>query len=120
MEQKISKFEDLKVWKEAMHLAAAVYRAVHACRDWGLRDQMQRSAVSIPSNIAEGYERNTNKDFIHYLHISKGSCSELRTQIYLAVEIGVITKIAGDELLESTRKISAMLYNFIKVRKERF
>lgn len=69
MEQKIGKFEDLKVWKEAMRLAAAVYRAVHACRDYGLRDQMQRAAVSIPSNIAEGYERNTNKDFIRYRYI---------------------------------------------------
>ena len=79
---------------------------------------MQRVAVSIPCNIEEGYERNTNKDFVHFLYIAKGSCSELRTQIYLAVEIGAFDKTIGDELLESTRKISAMLHNYIKVRKE--
>ena len=76
MGQKISKFEDLEVWKEGMHLAARIYRELKDCRDYGLRDQMQRAAVSIPSNIAEGYERNTNKDFIHFLYIAKGSCSE--------------------------------------------
>jgi four helix bundle protein len=120
MGEKVGKFEDLEVWKEGMRLATKIYRALNACRDYGLRDQMQRAAVSIPSNIAEGYERNTNKDFIHFLHIAKGSCSELRTQIYLSVEIDIFDKTIGDDLLESTKKISAMLHNFIKVRKERF
>jgi len=120
MGEKVGRFEDLDVWKEGMRLATKIYRALNACRDYGLRDQMQRAAVSIPSNIAEGYERNTNKDFAHFLYIAKGSCSELRTQIYLGIETGVFDKATGDEMLESTRKISAMLYNFIKVRKERF
>jgi len=120
MTGKVGKFEDLEVWKEGMRLTIKIYRALNNCRDYGLRDQMQRAAVSIPSNIAEGYERNTNKDFVHFLYIAKGSCSELRTQIYLAIEIGVFDKAIGDELLESTKKISAMLHNFIKVRKERF
>ena len=120
MGEKVAKFEDLEVWKEEMRLATKIYRALNACRDYGLRNQMQRAAVSIPSNIAEGYERNTNKDFIHFLYIAKGSCSELRTQIYLSVEIGVFDKTIGDELLESTKKISAMLHKFIKVRNERF
>ncbi len=116
----VSRFEDLEVWKEGMRLAVKIYKGLSGCGDYGLRDQMQRAAVSIPSNIAEGYERNTNKDFIRFLHISKGSCSELRTQIYLAVEIGIFDKSIGDELLQSTRKISGMLHNYIKVRKERF
>jgi len=120
MGEKVGKFEDLEVWKEGMRLAIKIYEALNTCRDYGLRDQMQRAAVSIASNIAEGYERNTNKDFIHFLYIAKSSCSELRTQIYLAVEIGVLGKATGNELLESTRKISAMLHNFIKVRRERF
>ena len=117
---KVGRFEDLEVWKEGMRLATKIYRALNACRDYGLRDQMQRAAVSIPSNIAEGYERNTNKDFVRFLYIAKGSCSELRTQIYLSVETGAFDKTTGNELLESTKKISAMLHNFIKVRKERF
>jgi four helix bundle protein len=117
---KVGKLEDLRVWQEGMRLAVKIYRALNACRDYGLRDQMQRSAVSIPSNMAEGYERNTNKDFVHFLYTAKGSCSELRTQIYLAVEIGVFDKATGNELLESTRKIFAMLHNYINIRKEQF
>ena len=120
IERQINKFEDLEVWKEGMRLASNIYQVLSSCRDFGLRDQMQRAAVSIPSNIAEGYERNTNKDFIRFLYISKGSCSELRTQIYLAIEIEVIDRKMGNQLLDSTRKISAMLHNFIKTRKERF
>ena len=62
MGEKVGRFEDLEVWKEGMRLAAKIYRALNACCDYGLRDQMQRAAVSIPSNIAEGYERNTNEE----------------------------------------------------------
>jgi len=120
MGQKISKFEDLEVWKEGMTLAAIIYRKLKDCRDYSLRDQMQRAAVSIPSNIAEGYDRNTNKDFIHFLYISKASCSELRTQLYLAKEIGILSNEISDDLIELTRKISAMLYNYIKVRTNQF
>ncbi len=120
IERQINKFEDLEVWKEGMSLSKNIYQVLRSCKDFGLRDQMQRASVSIPSNIAEGYERNTNKDFIRFLYISKGSCSELRTQIYLAIDINIIDKKIGNQLLDSTRKISAMLHNFIKARKERF
>ncbi len=120
MNSQVKSFEDLEVWKESMRLAVNIYDILKNCRDFGLRDQMQRSAVSIPSNISEGYERNTNKDFIRFLHISKGSCSELRTQIFLAIEAEIIPKSKGQELLESTRYISAMLQNYIKVRHQKF
>ena len=73
MKQSVKKFEDLKVWKTGMGLASAVYKRVKLLRDHGLKDQMQRSAISIPSNIAEGYERNSNKEFIQHLFIAKGS-----------------------------------------------
>ena len=116
----VQRFEDLEVWKEGMSIAFKIYRELEGCRDYGLRDQMQHSAVSIPSNIAEGYERNTNKDFIRFLYISKGSCSELRTQIYLAMNIGLFKPEKGEKLLESSRKISAMLYNDINIRSTKF
>lgn len=116
----IRKFEDLEVWREGISLTVKIYQAFNKCRDYSLRDQIQRAAVSIPSNIAEGYERNTNKDFIRFLYISQGSCSELRTQIYLATEIGLIESTLSDEILKSTRKISAMLHRYIKTRMEKF
>ena len=118
--QGIHKFEDLEVWKEGMRLASDVYKSLKNSKDFGLRDQMQRAAVSIPSNIAEGFERKSNKEFIQFLFIAKSSCGELRTQIYLATEIRVLEKSIGNELLEKTRKISSMLYKLISTRKEKF
>ncbi len=120
MGSKIERFEDLEVWKEGVRLAVALYKQLATCKDFGLRDQLQRSAVSIPSNIAEGYERSSNKEFIQFLHIAKGSCSELRTQLYIAREVGVIEHKRVTEFLEQTRKISAMLYKLIKTRKQNF
>ena len=117
---KIEKFEDLIVWKGSMRLAVEVYEQLKDCRDFGFKDQIQRCSVSVPSNIAEGYERQSNKEFIQYLYIAKGSCGELRTQIYLAINIGIIDKEKGMELLEKTKKISAMLYGLIQTRKEKF
>ena len=117
---KIDKFEDLLVWQESYYLAKEVYKAFKTCRDYGFRDQVQRAAVSLPSNIAEGYERQSNKEFIQFLFIAKGSCGELRTQLSLAIELDLLEKQLGFDLIEKTRKISAMLFKFIKVRKERF
>lgn len=120
MSKKIEKFEDLEVWKEAMRLAVMIYDCLKESRDYGLKDQMQRSAVSIPSNIAEGYERNSNKEFIQYLYIAKASCAELRTQIYLAVKVKLLSETLGNKSLELSKKISAMLFKLIKTRKEKF
>ena len=92
---KIEKFEDLIVWKDAMRLVVEVYEQMKECRDFGFKDQIQRSSVSIPSNIAEGYERQSNKEFIQYLYIAKGSCGELRTQLYLAINIRLMDKEKG-------------------------
>ncbi len=120
MSQKIERFEDLEVWKEGMRLTVDIYKRLKDCKDFGLRDQMQRAAVSIPSNIAEGFERNSNKEFIQFLYIAKSSCAELRTQSYLATEIGIWDKAIGDDLIERTKKISAMLYKLIRTRKKKF
>src|SRR6056297_3102321 len=116
----IEKYEDLDVWKESMRLATRLYKKLVNCKDYGLRNQIQRSAVSIPSNIAEGYDRGTNKEYVNFLNIAKGSCAELRTQLYIAKEINILNKNVANDFIEQTKKISAMLYNLIKVRKEKF
>ena len=112
-------FESLGVWKRSSRLAVKVYQALANCRDFGLKDQMTRAAVSIPSNIAEGYERGTNKEFLRYLNIAKGSASELRTQLYIAKEIGVISAETMSELVEETKGVSGMLRNLAKARANR-
>jgi len=116
----IEKFEDLDVWKEGVRLSVEIYKTLEQCKDYGLRDQMHRSAVSIPSNISEGFERKGNKEFIQYLYIAKGSCAELRTQLYIAMKTQTIDKQKASELVENTKKISAMLYKLIKTRKTKF
>ncbi len=116
----VKRFEDLDVWKESMRLAIDIYKNLKGCKDFRLKDQIQRSAVSIPSNISEGYDRGTNKEYIQFLHIARGSCAELRTQLYVAKEIGVLEETLASSFIKTTQKISAMLYNLIKVRKEKF
>jgi four helix bundle protein len=118
--KKIEKFEDLEVWKESMQLAKDIYSLFISLNDFAFRDQIQRAAVSIPSNIAEGFERHSNKEFIQFLFIAKSSSAELRTQLYLAIDIKFIERDKGLALIEKTRKISAMLYKLIQTRKEKF
>ena len=113
-------FEDLEIWKEGMRLCSEIYQLLRDCNDYGFRDQIRRSSVSIPSNISEGYERKSNKEFVHFLYIAKGSCGEMRTQLYLAIDFGYITTEKGKELIERSKRLSAMLTNYIKVRIEKF
>ena len=117
---KIRKFEDLLVWQEAMELVEYTYKVFDLSKDFGFNNQIQRSAVSIPSNIAEGYERQTNKEYIQFLYIAKGSCGEYRTQLYLADRLNKIHKKDFEYLLNKSQKISAMLTNLIKTRRKNF
>ncbi|EGV15861.1 four helix bundle protein [Thiocapsa marina] len=110
-------FEQLAVWRRAARLSSDIYRGLKDLRDWGFRDQITRAGLSIPSNIAEGYERDTNKDFIKFLHYAKGSAGELRTQIYIGIEIGYIDKPTGHQWLSEAKQISKMLAALIKARK---
>ncbi len=73
-----------------MQLSFDVYQKMMNCKDYGFKEQIQYSSVSIPSNIAEGFERNTDKEFVYFLFIARGSCAELRTQLYLAIKLGYI------------------------------
>lgn len=120
MSSKIEKFEDLLVWQAAMDLAENIYLSMEDSKDYAFKDQIQRASVSVPSNISEGFDRQTNKEFIQYLFIAKGSCSEVRTQLYLAKRLKKISVEDAEKLLEESRKISSMLYKLIQVRRERF
>ncbi|MBU2492859.1 MAG: four helix bundle protein [Bacteroidetes bacterium] len=117
---KVEKFEDLLVWQESMDLVVQTYKVFESSKDFGFVNQIQRSSVSIPSNIAEGYERQTNKEFIQFLYIAKGSSVEFRTQLYLSKRLNKIEEESFEFLLNKSQKISAMLVKLIKTRKEKF
>ena len=106
-------FERLEVWKRGCRLSVEVYRVLANVHDYGLVDQMTRAAVSIPSNIAEGAERRTDKEYINFLHIAKGSVAELRTQLYIASKLDMIPREKAKELIQEAKEISAMLQAMI-------
>ena len=108
-----SSFEDLEVWKRACRLAVKIYEILRDCRDYGLKDQMTRAAVSIASNIAEGAERGSVLEFIRFLHIAKGSAAELRTQVYISRRIQVISAALEKELTEELIIVSKQLQSLI-------
>ena len=110
-------FEKLLVWREGGSMAIELYKMLDGCKDFGLRNQMQRSAVSIPSNIAEGYDRGSNKEFIRFLRIARGSCAELRTQCYIAKNASVLDFEDATQLIEKTRSISRKISRLIRARK---
>jgi len=107
-------FEDLQVRKRACRIAVRVYETLKDCQDYGLRDQMTRAAVSIGSNIAEGSERDSTAEFIRFLNIAKGSAAELRTQVYIAQRIGILTHDQQQALINELKEISAMLHGLVK------
>ena len=112
-------FKELRVWQEAKSLSITVYKLTENgkfSKDYSLRDQVRRAAVSIASNIAEGYERNSDKDFIRFLLIAKGSLAELRTQLEIAKEITYMNDESFEKLEGHCNKIGAMLSKLIKSR----
>jgi four helix bundle protein len=102
-------FEDLDVWQPGCRLSVAIFEVFNGCKRFTLRDQIERAGLSIPSNIAEGAERGSGKDFAHFLNFSKGSCGELRTQLYIARKLKALNQSAFDSLVRESREISAML-----------
>jgi four helix bundle protein len=112
-------FRELKVWQKAKDLAVAIYRLTSVnplAKDFGLRDQLRRSAVSIPSNIAEGDERDTNRDSVRFLYIAKGSLAEVRTQLEIAREVGLIHQSEHEQIEMECAEIGRMLGALIKAR----
>ncbi len=112
-------FEHLEVWTEAKNLAVSIYKVTNTgliSKDFGLRDQIRRAAVSVPSNIAEGEESGRNKKGINYFYISKGSLAELMTQITIAFEIEYLEHDIFENLLLKINTLSAKLRKLIQYR----
>ncbi len=118
MERKtIRSFEDLLVWQQAIEFVTQVYLVTNEGeikRDFGLRDQMRRAAVSIPTNIAEGFERASRKEYLNFLNIAKGSAGETRSLFRVALEVGYFSKETHDQLRERALTLSRYLFNQVK------
>ena len=107
-------FEDLEVWKEARRLTQRIYQLTkneNFLKDFPLRDQIRRAAVSIMSNIAEGFERGGNQEFVQFLYVAKASCGEVRSQVYVALDQGYVGSAEVDELTNSFKRLSSMISN---------
>lgn len=111
---KINSFEEIVSWQKARKLNNKIYTIFKDNKDYSFRDQIQRSAVSIMNNIAEGFERQTNNEFVRFLYIAKGSCGETRSMILLSNDLGYISDEERDDLLNQTQEISKLIYGLIK------
>jgi four helix bundle protein len=112
----VKQFEDLEVWKQARRLTQMIYRLTKGerfAKDFGLRDQIRRASVSIMSNISECYERGGNQEFVQFLYIAKGSCGEVRSQLYVALDQEYVDRKKTDGLTESFKRLSSMISNLI-------
>jgi len=113
----VERFEDLRVWQEAREIVAIVYqltRTFPSSERYGLASQMQRAAVSTMSNVAEGFERGTTKEFIRFLYVAKGSNGEVRSQAYVALDLGYVSQPECNDVVRRCKKLSRGLYNFIE------
>jgi len=107
----------LDVWKKSRELVNEIYSLTKRQRfskDFGLVDQIRRSAVSVMSNIAEGFERGSNTEFIRFLYIAKASCGEIRSHLFIASDQGYLTKDELDKIMSSASAVSAMIGGFIR------
>ena len=107
-------FEDLDVWKRACRLSSTLYQELDSLKNWSFRDQITRAGLSIPSNIAEGCERDSSAEVARFMTIAKGSCGELITQIYIGIEAGFIKRELGLAWVKEAKEINAMLGALIK------
>ena len=113
----IKKFEDLEIWQDGRLLTQRIYQISKQdsfAKDYSLSNQIRRAGISITSNIAEGFERNSNKQFLHFLSIAKGSTSEVRSQLYVALDEKYIDQVTFDEVyklaLQTLKKIGGLIH----------
>ena len=112
----VKNFEDLEIWKDARALTRGIYQLTRDpkfAKDFGLRDQIRRATVSIMSNIAEGFERGGNQEFIQFLYVAKASCGEVRSQLFVAMDQFYVAQKDCEELTKSFRRLSIMISNLI-------
>ena len=113
----VKQFEDLEVWKEARVLSKQIYNLTNSDsfnNDWKLRSQMRDSSGSIMDNIAEGFERSGNAEFMHFLYISKGSAGELRSQLHRCLDIGYIDDETYSQKIRECESVSRKIHSLIK------
>ncbi|GAB6163055.1 four helix bundle protein [Desulfothermus naphthae] len=113
----IEKFEDIEAWKEARFLVKAIYQEFRGIKDYGFRDQIQRAAISVMSNIAEGFDRGSNKEFIQFLIIARASVSEVKSLSYAALDIGYIDNKVFNKISEQCLKLTNLINGFIRYLK---
>jgi four helix bundle protein len=111
---KIEKFEQITAWQKAKDLNIEIYKTFNSCKDFSFKNQVERASVSVMNNIAEGFERQTNKEFRNFLFISKGSCGEVRSMISLALDLGYINKKDFELIYDRCVEISKILSGLIK------
>jgi len=110
----IRSFEDIHAWKRAEELSLLVYSILNENRDYRYKVQMQSASVSVMNNIAEGFERQSNKEFVRFLYIAKGSCGEVRSMSHLGVKLKYLSEADYRKIESSAREISRMLFGLIK------
>lgn len=111
---KIVRFEDIVAWQKSKELTILVYKVFKYNKDYGFKDQMQRASVSIMNNIAEGFERNSNKELKNFFYIAKGSCGEVRSMAYLARELNYLNEEEFKQIHILSMSTSKLLSGFIK------
>ncbi len=111
---RIEKFEDIISWQKARNLTITIYETFHKTNDFGFNNQIERASVSIMNNIAEGFERKSNKEFKYFLFVAKGSCAEVRSMLYLAKDLNKIDDSKFKELYKPSVEISKLLSGLIK------
>ena len=117
MKRKVESFEDLFIWQKGIEFVKEIYLITEKKgikSDFGLKEQMRRAVVSIPTNIAEGFERRSRKEYLNFLNIAKGSTGEIRSLLYVAFEIGYINETEHQYLREKARFLSGSISNHIK------
>ena len=110
----IQRFEDVIAWQKSQELAAKIYHSFNGLKDFGFKDQICRSAVSISNNIAEGFDRSSNADFVRFLYISLASCSEVKSMLYLAEKLHYLPKSEAEKLRVQSTEISRIITGLIK------